>query len=164
MKTVFVAVAILAASVSADTSTGCAASSILDACLETTEGYLSLCGSQDFSCLCEKYTTIMTCFANCPNDDRQYSIDGQRQLYCTNASAFATTTTTATSATKTSAANPSQTDSSGAATTTFGGSADETTSGSAAHATGDMTDAAGVVQPGAGLLAALAGVAVAALL
>lgn len=80
-----------------------------------------------------------------------------------NASAFSTKTTTAASTTKTGSTTPSQTDSSDAATTTFGG-ADETTSGSAAHATGDTTDGAGVAQPGAGLLAALAGVAAVALL
>ncbi len=73
MKTPYIlSIAVLAAvsSVSADTTTttaatttttgACAAESILDACLDTTEGYLTLCESQDFSCLCDKYTTIMT--------------------------------------------------------------------------------------------------------
>jgi hypothetical protein len=41
--------------------TTCAAQSILDACLDTTTAYLSLCASNDYSCLCDKYTAIMTC-------------------------------------------------------------------------------------------------------
>ncbi|KAJ8120364.1 hypothetical protein O1611_g10382 [Lasiodiplodia mahajangana] len=86
MKTTLLPIALLASYVAADTTTtttttACAAQAILDACLDTTESYLALCGSQDYSCLCDKYTAIMTCFANCPNDDRQYALDSERQLY-----------------------------------------------------------------------------------
>ncbi|KAL7623049.1 hypothetical protein AAE478_006728 [Parahypoxylon ruwenzoriense] len=103
MKTViqFPAAAILiaAASVRAQDSTTtatCAAQNILDACLETTEGYLSLCTSTDYTCLCNQYIAIMTCFNNCPNDSRQPSYQQQKDLYCMNASLYATTTPTAT--------------------------------------------------------------------
>jgi hypothetical protein len=48
------------------TTAECQAQSILDACLDTTQGYLSLCESQDWSCLCDKYNAIMTCASN-PN-------------------------------------------------------------------------------------------------
>ncbi|KAI3318019.1 hypothetical protein HD806DRAFT_353394 [Xylariaceae sp. AK1471] len=102
MKSMFFSIAALAAFVSAvngdststaaTTTTECQAQGILDACLETTQGYLSLCESQDWGCLCDKYTAIMTCFANCPNDSRRYSIDSQRQLYCSNASAYPSST------------------------------------------------------------------------
>ncbi|KAI1167601.1 hypothetical protein F5B18DRAFT_600572 [Nemania serpens] len=159
MKTTLIPLFALASYVSAQTTT-CAALSILDACLDTTEGYLTLCGSQDFSCLCDKYTAIMTCFANCPSDDRQYSLDSSRQLYCANASAFASKTTTTSSApTKTSEAEPTQTsdspaDSSSSATTTYGGAKSSPT----------PTNGAVSGQRWAGLLIALAGVVAAALL
>lgn len=67
-------IAVLAASaVSAQTTTTtassssstCAAQSILDACLDTTTGYLTLCETTDYQCLCDKYTAIMTCVFLC---------------------------------------------------------------------------------------------------
>ncbi|KAI0540512.1 hypothetical protein GGR58DRAFT_133218 [Xylaria digitata] len=172
MKATLVSIAVLAAAVSADTTTAsttttaCAAQTILDACLDTTESYLSLCGSQDYSCLCDKYTAIMTCFANCPNDDRQYALDSQRQLYCANASAFSTKTTssktvaksTGTTATTTGSASSDPTN---GATSTFG-NADATSS--AATSTPNAAVIVEVGQHGSGLLAAFAGVAAAALL
>ncbi|KAI0868487.1 hypothetical protein GGS24DRAFT_482197 [Hypoxylon argillaceum] len=166
MKTAFLPISLLASCVAADT-TACAAEAILDACLDTTEGYLTLCGSQDFSCLCDKYTAIMTCFANCPNDDRQYAVDSQRQLYCANASAFSTKTTTAVSASQTADATTTAADASvtseaaNGATTTLG-NADSTATDSATP-----TGAADMMVPGqhrAGMLAAFAGVLAAALL
>ncbi|KAI1177640.1 hypothetical protein F4777DRAFT_185851 [Nemania sp. FL0916] len=167
-------IAALAATAAAD-STACAAEAILDACLDTTEGYLSLCGSQDYSCLCEKYTTIMTCFANCPNDDRQYAIDSERQLYCSNASAFSTKTTsrssTATATTTTDSASATGSDDSdeSEATTTYGDGGAENSSGSGSGNSPKST--AGAVPPphaqgatSGGALAALAGLLAAALL
>ncbi|KAI1203297.1 hypothetical protein F5X97DRAFT_128185 [Nemania serpens] len=162
MKTTLIPLFVLASYVSAETT--CPALSILDACLDTTQGYISLCGLQDFSCLCDKYTAIMTCFGNCPNDERQYSLDSTRQLYCANAIAFASKTTTASTPTKTSETQPSQTsdvtpaDSSSSATTTYGAGGSGNTP--------SPTPNAGAVdgQRGAGLLAAIAGVVAAALL
>ncbi|GAW19753.1 hypothetical protein ANO14919_092420 [Xylariales sp. No.14919] len=164
MKATFVSIAVLAASVSAD-STACAAETILDACLDTTEGYLSLCGSQDYSCLCDKYTAIMTCFANCPNDDRQYALDSQRQLYCANASAFSTKTTSsrslARSTTKATATDSASAETTDGATSTFG-NADATSSPTPTSSGAADIVAAG--QHGTGMLAAFAGVVAAALL
>ncbi|KAI1187372.1 hypothetical protein F5B17DRAFT_400038 [Nemania serpens] len=162
MKSTLIPLFVLASSVSAATTTStCAALSILDACLDTTEGYISLCGSQDFSCLCDKYTAIMTCFANCPSDDRQYSLDSTRQLYCANASAFASKTTTSSTPSKTSETEASPTSDatpSSSATTTFGGG-----SGSGSASTPTPTGSGAVSgQRGTGLLAALVGVVAAA--
>ncbi|GAP84506.1 putative GPI anchored serine-threonine rich protein [Rosellinia necatrix] len=167
MKATLISVAVLAVSATAQTTSACGAQSIVDACLETTQSYLSQCGTQDFACLCEKYTTIMTCFNNCPNDDRRYATDSQRQLYCANASAFpSTTTTTANTATQTGATESSPANP--AATTTFGNSgngADATSSGGANPSSTTEADAAVAGHPGAmGLMAAFAGVAAAALL
>ncbi|KAI1116326.1 hypothetical protein F5Y14DRAFT_407636 [Nemania sp. NC0429] len=162
MKATLIPLFVLASYVSAET-TACAALSILDACLDTTQGYVSQCGLQDFSCLCDKYTAIMTCFGNCPDDDRQYSFDSSRQLYCANAIAFATKTTTTSSPSKTS--EPTQTsdspaDSSSSATTTFGDG-----SNNSKNTPSPTPNAAAVAgQYGAGLLAVLAGGVAAALL
>ncbi|KAI1284127.1 hypothetical protein F5Y07DRAFT_407630 [Xylaria sp. FL0933] len=154
---------------SGSTDTACAALSILDACLDTTESYLSLCESTDYSCLCDKYTTIMTCFANCPNDDRQYALDSEKQLYCSNASAFSTKTTTSSKPTSASTTTSESTsaDATDGATTTYGdgdatktaGSSSSETSLSAAGAEGSVFEKRGA----AGLLAAFAGVVVALL-
>ncbi|KAI0201893.1 hypothetical protein F4808DRAFT_422662 [Astrocystis sublimbata] len=169
MRTAFISMAALAAGVlaetttttSATTTTACAAESILDACLDTTESYLALCQSTDYSCLCEKYTTIMTCFANCPNDSRQYSLDSERLLYCSNASAFSSSKLTTKTTSKTSASTHS-------ATTTDAKSSDKAskTHGSDDTATdGDTipTATAAAGQNGPKLMAAL-GIAAAALL
>ncbi|KAI4867394.1 hypothetical protein F4820DRAFT_211174 [Hypoxylon rubiginosum] len=76
---------------SSDTGTACAAQNILDTCLATTESYVSLCATTDYMCLCDKYVAIMTCFNNCPNDSREASYQQQKDLYCMNASLYATT-------------------------------------------------------------------------
>ncbi|OTB07066.1 hypothetical protein M426DRAFT_257464 [Hypoxylon sp. CI-4A] len=105
MKSIVLRIAMLAAaaaSVSAQddtdttdtptsTATACAAQNILDTCLQSTESYVSLCGSTDYMCLCDKYTAIMTCFNNCPNDSRAPSYQQQKDSYCMNASLYATT-------------------------------------------------------------------------
>jgi hypothetical protein len=88
MKAVFVTVAALAAAVSAQSSSAaaapgssvCAAQNILETCLATTQGYLSQCSASDYSCLCDKYTAIMTCFNNCPNDPQGPSFKNSQQL------------------------------------------------------------------------------------
>ncbi|KAI8624834.1 hypothetical protein F5Y19DRAFT_480212 [Xylariaceae sp. FL1651] len=53
MKATLITIAMLATFVSADDG-HCAAQNILDSCLSTTQGYLGSCSSQDWSCLCEK--------------------------------------------------------------------------------------------------------------
>lgn len=82
MVSIFLAVAILAASMSAapasaqspSSSSGasttttvtaapassCAAQNIVDACLGSTGSQTSLCASTDYSCLCDKHTAILT--------------------------------------------------------------------------------------------------------
>ncbi|KAI1308614.1 hypothetical protein F5Y03DRAFT_93331 [Xylaria venustula] len=181
MKTTsIIPIAVLAASSSvwADTTTSttsaassgstCQAETILDACLDTTESYLSLCQSQDYSCLCDKYTAIMTCFANCPNDDRQYAIDSQKQLNCANASAFSTQTTTSKTKTASSTSTEDSSETSDAATTTVGdGGVSKTKTAASATATSSGGADAVVIggqNGGPGLLAAFAGVVAAALL
>ncbi|KAK8120593.1 CFEM domain protein [Apiospora kogelbergensis] len=87
------AVAVSAQSTSVSTSTTCAAANIVDACLDTTNGYLAQCtDNADYQCKCDKYTAIMTCFNNCPNDSRASSYANSKQLYCMNASLYSSAT------------------------------------------------------------------------
>lgn len=63
MKSTLLYVALLTAVVSAQSSSGtsstvCAAQPVLEACLGTTQGYLALCETTDYACLCDKYTAI----------------------------------------------------------------------------------------------------------
>ncbi|KAI2623796.1 hypothetical protein GGS21DRAFT_333351 [Xylaria nigripes] len=176
MKATLISAALLAVLVSADTTTTaatttttCAAQAILDACLDTTEGYLVLCGSQDYSCLCDKYNAIMTCFANCPYDDRQYAISSQRDLYCMDASAFQTKTTTnswsktTAGSTATHAATTGTADDSDDASPTSNGDDDDETSSTAPpRSTAHLGGAAGGQSGSSGLLTALAGIVFAA--
>ncbi|KAI1459228.1 hypothetical protein F4805DRAFT_456006 [Annulohypoxylon moriforme] len=69
----------------ATTTTACAAQNIVDTCLDTTENYVSLCGTTDYQCLCDK------CFNNCPDDPRGPSYTQQKDNYCQSASLYATT-------------------------------------------------------------------------
>lgn len=160
---VSMSIALLAAAVSAQTtsssgSTACAALNILEACLQTTQGYLSLCATNDWSCYCDKYTAIMTCFDNCPNDSRASGFSNQKIQYCVAASQYASTTTAkSTTGTGTTAAATTSAD----ATKTEGTAASATTSGSEAEST--KNSAADIVLNAGSLLAAVAGVVAAVL-
>ncbi|KAI1490096.1 hypothetical protein F5X96DRAFT_670061 [Biscogniauxia mediterranea] len=147
----------------AESSSGtsvCAAQNILETCLVTTEGYVSLCSTTDYSCLCDKYTGIMTCFNNCPEDSRASSYQNQKDLYCMNASLYATTTTTTSGSSSTQTGTGTSSTGTGtaaaaSATATNGGSGGSSRTGTA---TATSTDSAGH-QLVPGLAAAAAGVA-----
>ncbi|KAI1633468.1 hypothetical protein F4809DRAFT_584507 [Biscogniauxia mediterranea] len=157
----------------ADSSSGtsvCAAQNILETCLVTTEGYVSLCSTTDYSCLCDKYTGIMTCFNNCPDDSRAPSYQNQKDLYCMNASLYATTTAAAASSTQTGNGTSSTgtaagtgTGAAASATATGGSGSGNGGSGSSrtAAATATSTDSAAAAghQLVPGFAAAVAGVA-----
>ncbi|KAK6851172.1 hypothetical protein PG990_007938 [Apiospora arundinis] len=142
LPAVLLAVAVSAQSTSdsASTSTTCAAANIVDACLDTTNGYLAQCtDNADYQCKCDKYTAIMTCFNNCPNDSRASSYANSKQLYCMNASLYSSQT-----AKPTASGSASAPVSAPAATTTTTG-ADKVgaaATGASSSATAKATDAA----------------------
>jgi hypothetical protein len=55
MKAVFFPVAFLAAAVSAQTTSACAADYVVEACLGTSNGQLATCGTNDYQCKCDAY-------------------------------------------------------------------------------------------------------------
>ncbi|KAI1389723.1 uncharacterized protein F4822DRAFT_442916 [Hypoxylon trugodes] len=150
------------AEVTTTTTTACAAQNILDTCLSTTESYVSLCATTDYMCLCDKYTAIMTCFNNCPNDSRQATYQQQKDSYCMNASLYATTSgnrtvsrsisTTSSPVTTTSATNEGN-----VKTADITATASTPTATEAAQSSSNGGDEQRMSNPG-GLLAAFAGV------
>ncbi|KAI0170884.1 hypothetical protein BJ166DRAFT_207344 [Pestalotiopsis sp. NC0098] len=179
MKSIIFSAVALAAAVSAQTTTSDASSSgptcdaqpILEQCLVTTTGYLNLCQTTDYSCLCNTYTSIMTCFNNCPNDSREFQYSQQRELNCNNASVYSSISkATATTSSKKSSATATSDDAS--TTTDVDAQATESSETGSSGATGTKSSSAsGSTQTNnaaaelgsSGLLVAMAG-AVAVLL
>lgn len=67
-------------------------SSILEACKATIQGQINSCQSNDYSCLCENYGNMLTCYNNCPNDIGVTTVQQQRDQNCNAASVYGTTT------------------------------------------------------------------------
>ncbi|KAK7943045.1 uncharacterized protein PG986_012158 [Apiospora aurea] len=170
LPAVLMAVAISAQSSDSGSSTACAATNIVDACLETTTGYLAQCkDTGDYQCQCDKYTAIMTCFNNCPNDSRSSSYANSKQLYCMNASLYnsQTSTTTATgsaSAPKSAAAATTTTTAASAGGDKVGAAATAASSSDGAKSTDAAKNgAAEVLANTSGLMLAVAAIIAAVL-
>ncbi|KAL2144548.1 hypothetical protein VTI28DRAFT_8961 [Corynascus sepedonium] len=119
MKTSFLLpLAVLASSAVAQSTTAsvnaCDADYIVERCLTTETAKLDACGGQDFNCRCAAWEAILTCYNNCPNDPRQYTDAGQREIFCGYASQYQSTTaataTTQSSASRTASTNAQATD------------------------------------------------------
>ncbi|KAH7030754.1 uncharacterized protein B0I36DRAFT_113605 [Microdochium trichocladiopsis] len=160
--TTFAAAALFAASSASAATSTCPGINILEACLETTQGYLSLCTNQgDWQCLCDKWTAIVSCFDNCPTDSRASSFGNNKQLYCLNASLYATTTSVAVpTGTQSSGSNAAQTTSASGVQQT---SASASTSSTVPSPTGAPGAAANLAVSAGGILAAVAAVVAAVL-
>ncbi|KAF4125792.1 GPI anchored serine-threonine rich protein [Geosmithia morbida] len=148
----FIPLAMLAASVAAQTSTassddGCLAENIVKSCLTSETAKADACKSSDFECLCRAYEAIATCYNNCPDDPRAASTKNQVTQYC---SRVTTTTPTSTGAGKTtSTAEVSSSSTDDAATEIFSSAGAEPTTNFAAelaaNAPGMLVGVAGVV-------------------
>ncbi|RKF80283.1 putative gpi anchored serine-threonine rich protein [Golovinomyces cichoracearum] len=73
----------------------CAAQPVLELCLSSTSAIASACAPTDYSCLCQKYTDVLTCYNNCPDDVRRASTLSSQSAYCANASMYSSTQTSA---------------------------------------------------------------------
>ncbi|KAK9774510.1 putative Extracellular membrane protein CFEM domain-containing protein [Seiridium cardinale] len=171
MKSIIFSLVALTVAVSAQTTTTtaatgsptCDAQPVLEQCLITTEGYVSLCASTDYSCLCDKYTAELTCFGNCPNDSRQSSVSQQKELNCMNASIYSSLASTTTAAGSSSAAAATTTTTKSSAQTSATGTTTTTSSTTSASGSTQTNGGGELVGSGSGLLAAVAGVVVAML-
>ncbi|RDW76274.1 GPI anchored serine-threonine rich protein [Aspergillus mulundensis] len=132
----------------------CLAQNILDTCRESIQTRVDACGANEWRCLCDETTNLLTCYDNCPDDGGRNGVSQQQVSYCNAADQLEpTTTTSTTTATTTSSRTSSATETETEVTGT------NTSDGAAASETAD--DAAGRVQ--LGLLGVGAGVGLAVL-
>ncbi|KAF2490912.1 hypothetical protein BU16DRAFT_530501 [Lophium mytilinum] len=132
----------------------CDAQNIVDACVSGIQPQITACGGNDWICLCQQYTNLLTCYNNCPNDPKGATVQTQVTSYCQAAapyisaslSAAATMPHWSSSATASATANSATT-----------GTASKAT-GTAAAASASSTGVAGVVvAPVGGVLAVVLG-------
>lgn len=77
------------------TDTKCNAQNILDTCVKQFKPQVEACSTTDYSCSCQGYTNLLTCYNNCPDDQTRFSIDQQKSLFCGYVSIYASTSTPA---------------------------------------------------------------------
>ncbi|KAF2625392.1 hypothetical protein BU25DRAFT_120786 [Macroventuria anomochaeta] len=132
-------------------SDDCQAQNIVDACVAGYQERIKGCqkNSNDWICLCDVYTDVLTCYNNCPESNEKPPVQNQVTQYCTaaeplraaassSAASVASVAKTATTASPTSAA----------ASATASGSA--TGSGAVASASAFATGAASSLTTPAG--------------
>ncbi|KAM7221346.1 hypothetical protein V8F06_003314, partial [Rhypophila decipiens] len=160
MKSVFVALAAFAAAALA-ANEDCQALYIVEACLEGEERKLADCRDQDWDCKCNQHINILTCFNNCPQDTRINQWTGQKQIFCSYASQFPSSTTKVVAAKPTGATQTTEGKADDASPTNTDATGTTTTTGTAAAAAATKTDsgAADLVFNAGSMLAAVAGVA-----
>ncbi|KAK4142062.1 uncharacterized protein C8A04DRAFT_38581 [Dichotomopilus funicola] len=158
MKAVLLSLAVLASSAMAQTSSACGADYIVESCLSSEKAKLATCDGKDYDCLCQSWKNILTCYNNCPNDSRLENDAGQRDIFCSYATQFASSSTAA-PAKSTTAGVPAQStgDSTDATATNTDGQAPTGTTSGNGGATG-TNSAADLALNAGGVLAAVAGV------
>jgi hypothetical protein len=87
----FATLAILASAavVTAQTSTAsaggddkCDAQNIVDACKATIQTEVDKCKGNDWICLCDNYTNLLTCYNNCPDSAEKSPVQNQVTQFC----------------------------------------------------------------------------------
>lgn len=63
----------------------CAAQNIVDACVSGYQERIKGCqkNSNDWICLCDVYTDVLTCYNNCPDSNEKPPVQNQVTQYCT---------------------------------------------------------------------------------
>jgi len=104
-----------ASSAPASKPSACAAQNIVDACLVTTKNAVTACGnSNDYSCLCQAWTDVTTCYNNCPGHADAFGAQQSKLSFCNAASANPTSKATAATSAATSAGTAAPSTTSGA--------------------------------------------------
>lgn len=117
----------------------CAAQNIVDACVEGYQDRIAGCqkNANDWICMCDVYTDVLTCYNNCPDSNMKPPVQNQVTQYCTaaeplRAAASSSMASVASVAKTATTATPTATSASASAT----GSAASAASSAAAFATG----------------------------
>jgi len=148
--------ALLASSAVAQTTTACGADYIVETCLSTEKDKLASCKTDEYNCECAAWQAILTCYNNCPNDPRQLTDAGQRDIFCGYASQYSSSAPTQAAATSKTSTAAKATDNAGQGSTGTGSEgATATSSGSGPAKTNSGAD---LVLNAGGVLAAVAGV------
>jgi hypothetical protein len=128
---------------------------VLDACIATEQAQINGCSFTDYSCLCQQYGNLLTCYNNCPNDPGVFTVQQQKTQQCEAAQAYGTTTLMVAKSTSSSNSAASSTAVESSVASGFAGSG--TATGTAASST-SSTAAAGAlrVETAGGLLAVVA--------
>lgn len=63
----------------------CNAQNIVDACVSGYQDRIAGCqkNSNDWICLCDVYTDVLTCYNNCPDSNEKPPVQNQVTQYCT---------------------------------------------------------------------------------
>jgi hypothetical protein len=63
----------------------CAAQNIVDACVTGYQARIDACNKKgnDWICLCDVYTDVLTCYNNCPDSNERSPVQNQVTSYCT---------------------------------------------------------------------------------
>ncbi|KAJ8106486.1 hypothetical protein OPT61_g9505 [Boeremia exigua] len=77
--------AALASMASTAFAADCAAQNIVDACVDGYQQRISDCqkNGNDWICLCDVYTDVLTCYNNCPNSNERSPVQNQVTSFCT---------------------------------------------------------------------------------
>ncbi|KAF2466977.1 uncharacterized protein BDR25DRAFT_305804 [Lindgomyces ingoldianus] len=155
----FAAAQTTSAAAAKPSSGACQAQNIVDACLKTIQGQIDSCKANDWICLCQQYTNLLTCYNNCPDSASRPPVQNQVTQYCAAAAPLLSSSAAA------AATAPRASSASGAQATTLaasgtGAAASGTASKTATGAAASKTGAAGAIAaPVGGVFAVLFGVA-----
>ena len=69
------------AAASVYTSDVCA-QNIVDACVDGYKPQIDACKANDWICLCDNYTVLLTCYNNCPGSQDKPPVQNQVTQYC----------------------------------------------------------------------------------
>jgi len=122
----------------------CDAQAVLDACKATEQAQINGCAPNDYSCLCQQYGNLLTCYNNCPADPGLFGVQQEQTQNCNAAKAYGTTTLMVATYTPTSTTSTAAETGTGSAATGFvsGGSSSSTSSGAASGASHTQNAAA----------------------
>jgi len=141
--TVLLPISLLVSYAAAQTTSACAAQPVLESCLASTQAIASDCATTDYTCLCQKWQTVLQCFEQCPNDPRYGSVLSTEETYCADMSAYPSSTTS-TSSVSVKASTPATVTPAGTTTTNTADSAVRTggSSGSSGSSSSTSSSAA----------------------
>lgn len=90
MRSSLLVVAAAASFASTALADKCAAQNIVDACVSGYKARIDACNKNgnDWICLCDVYTDVLTCYNNCPDSNERSPVSNQVTSFCTAAEPY----------------------------------------------------------------------------